>query len=78
MSSVVIFFILEAIILIVVALLLFKSMKEFTNCFYSFLFSGWYVFWKKLWDTHFNRAMKFTGYIAIVLVASWINKVIFL
>ena len=78
MSNLALFMIIEIIVLTVPAFFIFKSVDEYFGCLFSFLFSGYFVFWKKLWDMHFNRSMKFTGYLAIVLIASWTSIKIFL
>ena len=73
MTDLALFFTIEIIVLIVPAFFIFKSVGEYFGCFLSFMFSGYFVFWRKLWEIHFNRSWKFTGYVAIVLIVSWIN-----
>jgi hypothetical protein len=66
MDKIYLFLLIVLVIAIIAAIIIFRSFKNFFQCLYSFIFSGGYVFWKKSWDEHFNRSMRFTGYILIV------------
>jgi len=77
MSKTNIFIAIETALIIASAIVIFKKFRYFFQCLFSFLFSGYYVFWKKLRDEHFDRSMKFTFYLIIVFVLSVINLVIF-
>lgn len=71
------FLLVETLMTIIIAVIMFKSFKTFFECFYSFIFSGYYVFWKTLWDKHFDRSMRFTGFIFMVGIFSAINILVF-
>ncbi len=71
------FILVEGILIIVLAVIVFRNFKVFFSCLYSFIFSGYYVFWKERWNLHYSRAMKFTGYVLAVVVLSAINAWIF-
>jgi len=51
------FTLVEAVILAILAIVVFGSFKNFFNCFYSFLFSGYYAFWNDLWEKHYLRSL---------------------
>ncbi len=71
------FIIVECIIVVGSAIVVFKSLKVFANSFFSFLFSGYYVFWNDLWEKHFSRSMKFILFILLAGIATVINFLIF-
>jgi hypothetical protein len=71
------FILVECIIAVVTAIFVFGSFKVFAQCLYSFLFSGYYVFWNDLWEKHFNRSMKFVGFLFVAGIATVINFLIF-
>ena len=73
MGDLFLFILIEVVVIIIPALFIFKSVKEYFNCLLSFLFGGYFAFWKKLWDIHFYRSLKFSGYFFIVLAFSYIN-----
>jgi hypothetical protein len=77
MSKVGYFLLVETLLTVIIAAIIFKSFKTFFECFYSFLFSDYYVFWKKLWDKHFNRSIRFVGFILIVGIFTFINILIY-
>ncbi len=66
MDKIYLFLLVVFVIAIAAAIIMFKSFKKFFQCLYSFIFSGYYVFKKDLWNKHFHRSMRFTGYILIV------------
>jgi hypothetical protein len=77
MSKATYFLLAEALVIILIAAIKFKSFKSFYECFFSFLFSGYYVFWKRLWNEHFNRSMQFVVFLFISGIFTVINILVF-
>lgn len=76
MTKTYIFLVSVLIIIIIAAIVLFKNFKTFFACLFSFLFSGYYVFWKDLWDKHYRKSLEFTGYLLIVGILSTVAFII--
>jgi hypothetical protein len=78
MIEVYIFAFFEVVILFLVALFLFKSLKDYLRCLLSFLALGWLSFLKKHYNDHFLDAHRFVLYMLVVLILSYLNKYVFL
>ena len=77
MSNENIFYSIEVLILIVPTIFLFRKFSFFFSCLWSFLFIGFYaLFSNRLWNSNYDRSMRFTGYIFIILVLTVINTYI--
>ena len=77
MSKVGYFFLIETALIIVIAFIRFKNLKDFFNTLYSFLFGTYYIFFKKLWDQHFDKSFRFTIFLLISAFFTGINILVF-
>lgn len=77
MSKLNYFLLVEILLILIISFIRFKNLKMFFSQFYSFLFSGYYVFNKKLWDKHFSKSFDFGVYILIIIFFSIINILVF-
>jgi hypothetical protein len=76
MSNSFYFILIEALLIIVIGRLVFKNLKSFFNCLYSFFFNGYYLFVKKF-DKHFERTYQFTVFLFFTGLLTVINVLIF-
>jgi len=77
MSRINTFLLIELVIVLTSAVVIFKSFKIFFQSAYSAAFRGYYLFSKKLWNKHFDRSMKFEFFLLVSMVLTGINILLF-
>jgi hypothetical protein len=78
MNNETVFYIAETVAVTLAAIFIFKGVKDFFRCSYSFLFSGYYIFFKELWEMHFMRSTRFAIFGLLIWGVTYLNAIIFL